>query len=65
MVTQVAPTKLIRWHYSWYVAVSLIVMVGVIASHHIWSLNFLHVFSGLLWTGIDLFMGFVLGPICG
>ncbi len=39
------------------------VMIGVIASHHIWSLNFLHVFSGLLWTGIDLFMGFVLGPI--
>jgi uncharacterized membrane protein len=38
-------------------------MVGVMASHHIWSLNFLHVFSGLLWTGIDLFMGFVLGPI--
>ena len=62
-MTQVAPTKLIRWHYSWYVAASLMVMIGVIASHHIWSLNFLHVFSGLLWTGIDLFMGFVLGPI--
>jgi uncharacterized membrane protein len=22
-----------------------------------------HVFAGLLWTGIDLFMGFILGPI--
>ena len=38
-------------------------MVAVIASGHLWSLNFVHVFSGLLWTGIDLFMGFVLGPI--
>jgi hypothetical protein len=28
-----------------------------------WLLNFVHVFSSLLWTGIDLFMGFVLGPI--
>jgi hypothetical protein len=26
-------------------------------------LDFVHVFSSLLWTGIDLFMGFVLGPI--
>jgi hypothetical protein len=26
-------------------------------------MNFLHVMSGVLWTGIDLFMGFVLGPI--
>src|SRR6516164_4194093 len=55
--------KLIRWHYLWYVAVALVVMVVVIASGHLWSLNFVHVFSGLRWTGIDLFMGFVLGPI--
>jgi uncharacterized membrane protein len=57
------PTGLVRWHYLWFVAAALAVMVVVIASHHIWSLNFIHVFSGLLWTGIDLFMGFVLGPI--
>jgi hypothetical protein len=28
-----------------------------------WILNFIHVMCGGLWTGIDLFMGFVLGPI--
>jgi len=55
--------SLIRWHYLWYVAAALAVMIAVIASHRPWWLNFLHVFSGLLWTGIDLFMGFVLGPI--
>jgi uncharacterized membrane protein len=38
-------------------------MVAVIASGRLWPLNFVHVFCGLLWTGIDLFMGFVLGPI--
>src|SRR5262249_55861500 len=58
-----APASLIRWHYLWLVAAALAVMIGVIASHHLWSLNFLHVFCGLLWTGTDLFMGFVLGPI--
>src|SRR5438445_12334338 len=63
MMTQAVPIKLIRWHYLWYVAVALIIMIAAIASHYLWFLNFVHVFSSLLWTGIDLFMGFVLGPI--
>ena len=29
------------------------------------SLNYVHVMTGALWTGIDLFMGFVLGPVLG
>jgi hypothetical protein len=62
-MTHRAPASLIRWHYLWLVAAALAVMVAVIASHHLWALNFLHVLSGLMWTGIDLFMGFVLGPI--
>jgi uncharacterized membrane protein len=61
--TQPATSNLIRWHYLWYVGVALAVMTAVIASHHFWALNFVHVFTGLLWTGIDLFMGFLLGPI--
>lgn len=28
-------------------------------------LNYVHVLIGGLWTGIDLFMGFVLGPVMG
>ncbi len=28
-------------------------------------LNYVHVMTGALWTGIDLFMGFVLGPVLG
>jgi hypothetical protein len=63
MMTQSVPMNLIRWHYLCYVALALVFMIAAIASHHLWFLNFLHVFSGLLWTGIDLFMGFVLGPI--
>jgi hypothetical protein len=63
MMTQAMQINLIRWHYLWYVALALVVMIAAITSHHLWFLNFLHVFSGLLWTGIDLFMGFVLGPI--
>jgi len=58
-----APGNLIRWHYLWYAAAALGVMAAVIFSRNLWCLNFVHVFCGLLWTGIDLFMGFLLGPI--
>ena len=42
---------------------ALLVMVAAILSRVPWFLNFVHVMAGLLWTGIDLFMGFVIGPI--
>ena len=57
------PNALIRWHYLWYVAAALAIMVAAILSHDIWFLNFVHVLAGLMWTGIDLFMGFIVGPI--
>lgn len=52
----------IDWSNLWWVAAALVAMIGVIASGNLWALNFLHVAAGLLWTGIDLFMGFVVGP---
>lgn len=60
----VAPEpSLIRWHYFWFVAAALAVMTAAIVSGNLWFLNFVHVIAGVMWTGIDLFMGFVLGPI--
>jgi len=44
-------------------ALAIVVMVGVIQWGDLHALNFLHVGAGLLWTGIDLFMGFVIGPV--
>jgi hypothetical protein len=38
-------------------------MVAAILIGNAWFLNWVHVMSGVLWTGIDLFMGFVIGPI--
>ena len=46
-----------------WVAVAFAVVAAVIAFGSLWALNFLHVMTGALWTGIDLFMGFVVGPI--
>jgi hypothetical protein len=49
-------------HFAW-AALVLAIMIGAIVAESVALLNFLHVMSGLLWTGIDLFMGFVVGPI--
>jgi hypothetical protein len=63
-VTAIPPAEgLIRWSYVWCAAAALAVMVAAIVIGNLWFLNFVHVASSLLWTGIDLFMGFVLGPI--
>jgi uncharacterized membrane protein len=57
------PPSLIRLRYLVYVAIALAVMIFAIVANNLWFLNWVHVFAGLLWTGIDLFMGFILGPI--
>ena len=46
-----------------WVALALLVLIVTIAADNPWALNFLHVMAGVMWTGIDLFMGFVVGPI--
>lgn len=38
-------------------------MIVAIARHDIFLLNWIHVLSGALWTGADLFMGFIFGPV--
>jgi uncharacterized membrane protein len=50
----------------WYLvaaATALAVKIAAILLPSLWFLNFLHVMTGVLWTGIDLFMGFVIGPV--
>ena len=66
MVTMASVTpaeSLIRWNYALYALAALGVMVAAIEIGNLWFLNFVHVSTSLLWTGVDLFMGFVLGPI--
>jgi hypothetical protein len=53
----------LRISYLVSAAAALAVMIAAILGPSIWLLDFVHVFSGGLWTGIDLFMGFVIGPV--
>ncbi|MDA8312160.1 MAG: hypothetical protein M0Z46_16445 [Actinomycetota bacterium] len=45
------------------VAGVLVLLVIAIAGNWLWALDFFHVASGALWSAIDLFLGFVIGPI--
>jgi hypothetical protein len=47
------------------VAVVLVLLIAGVASNKLWPLEFLHVVAGAGWTVIDLFLGFVIGPIMG
>ena len=62
-VTNEKPQRLIRWRYLYWSLGAIAVMIAAIVADDLWFLDFIHVLTALLWTGIDLFMGFVLGPI--
>ncbi|CAB4880810.1 unannotated protein [freshwater metagenome] len=47
------------------VAVMIGFVIFAIASDRTWALMFCHVAGGGLWTGIDLFVGLIVGPIIG
>jgi hypothetical protein len=47
------------------VAVVGILLIAAIAANKLWPLAFFHFVGGAGWTIIDLFLGFVLGPILG
>jgi hypothetical protein len=47
------------------VAAVLVLLIAAIAANKLWPLAFLHFVGGASWTIIDLFLGFVLGPIMG
>ena len=46
-------------------AALLVGLVVAVASNNLWALTFFHVGGGGLWTGIDLFLGLIIGPILG
>jgi hypothetical protein len=62
-VVDVAGGGLLRGPYLAAAACALATAGAAVLIGDLWFLNLVHVFSSLLWTGIDLFLGFVLGPV--
>jgi hypothetical protein len=40
-------------------------LVAVVATNSHWGVDFFHIVGGGFWTALDLFLGFVVGPILG
>jgi uncharacterized membrane protein len=60
-----APRTAHEWarQLTWW-ALALPAAMGVaLATHSVYLLDYAHVMSGVLWTGADLFLGFILGPV--
>jgi len=53
----------LRIRYLILSAAALTLMIAAVLGPSLWLLNWVHVMAGTLWTGIDLFMGFVVGPV--
>ncbi|MBI2953001.1 MAG: hypothetical protein HYY30_01710 [Chloroflexi bacterium] len=47
------------------VCVPIGALIFAMASGSLTVLHYVHIMTGALWTGIDLFMGIVLGPVLG
>ena len=67
--TQVAPNntdfKIVPTKAILAVVIVFIGLIVAVATNRLWALDFFHVVGGALWTAIDLFLGFVIGPIIG
>jgi uncharacterized membrane protein len=46
-----------------WVVIPIIAMIVAILSANLLLLNYIHVFTAILWTGTDIFMAFLLGPV--
>jgi uncharacterized membrane protein len=62
MTVTTLPLRPLWRQLTWWTLAFPVVMIVAIARHDIYLLNWIHVLSGALWTGADLFMGFILGP---
>jgi len=48
---------------TWWVLVFPAALIVALVAQNTFLLNYTHVLSGVLWTGADLFLGFILGPV--
>ncbi len=64
LAAAIEPTEgFLRWRYLAWALFAVAALIAAIVAGNLWLLDFVHVLASLLWTGVDLFMGFVLGPI--
>jgi uncharacterized membrane protein len=56
-----APTISIRANI--WIVIPIAALIAAILTANFLFLNYVHVFTSMLWTGTDIFMAFLLGPV--
>src|ERR671931_1897006 len=46
-----------------WITIPIVALIVAILTANFLLLNYVHVFTSMLWTGTDIFMAFLLGPI--
>jgi uncharacterized membrane protein len=59
----IGPMKPLWRQMTWWVLLFPGAMLLAISLQSVYLLNWVHVLSGVLWIGADLFMGFIIGPV--
>ncbi len=57
-----APVPLAK-QLQWWTLIFPAILLVALLRHDFRLLNWIHVLAGALWTGADIFMGFILGPV--
>jgi uncharacterized membrane protein len=48
---------------TWWILALPVAMLWALAAHSFYLLDYTHVLAGAMWTGADLFLGFILAPV--
>jgi len=46
-----------------WIIIPIVALILAILTANFLLLNYVHVFTSMLWTGTDIFMAFLLGPV--
>ena len=46
-----------------WISIPIAALIAAILTANFLLLNYVHVFTSMLWTGTDIFMAFLLGPV--
>jgi putative copper export protein len=62
-VAAARPAPSLAAQLTWWVLALPAALVVALASGNLYLLDYTHVLSGALWTGADLFLGLIVGPV--
>lgn len=61
--SQIVTERPLSRQLTWWILILPLALIVALVSGGLYLLDAVHVLSGALWTGADLFLGFIVGPV--